>query len=68
MYQVQKSGPNAWKQILCIDERTNSLQQNSGTDDFDVIRLRVAGNTSGVQVVIHGIEITKMTIKGFETN
>jgi hypothetical protein len=67
-YQIQKSGPNAWKQIMNIDERTNSLQQNSSTDDFDVLRLRIAGNTAGAQVVIHGIEITQLTIKGFETN
>lgn len=67
-YQVQKSGPNAWKPIMTVDERTNSLAQNAGTDDFDVLRLRIAGNTSGTQVVIHGIEITQLTIKGFETN
>jgi hypothetical protein len=68
LYQVQKSGPNAWKPIMNIDERTNSLQQNAGTEDFDVMRLRITGNTSGTQVVIHGIEITQLTIKGFETN
>lgn len=67
-YQTKKSGPNAWKSIMKIDERTNSLQQNSSTDDFDVMRLRIAGNTSGQQVVIHGIEITQLTIKGFDTN
>ncbi len=41
---------------------------NAGTDDFDVLRLRLAGNTKGAQVVIHGIEITTLTIKGFDQN
>lgn len=67
-YQIQKSGPNAWKPIGTIDEKNTSIMPNSDTDDFDVLRLRVAGNTSGVQVVIHGIEITQLTIKGQETN
>lgn len=67
-YQVQKSGPNAWKPIATVDEKNNSLFPNSGTADFDVLRLRIAGNTKGAQVVIHGIEITQLTVKGFDTN
>jgi len=67
-YQIQKSGPNAWKHLATVDERNNALFPTEGTDDFDVLRLRVAGNTKGEQVVIHGMEIPSLTIKGQETN
>lgn len=68
MYQVQKSGPNAWKPIGTVSEENNSIMPNSGTDDFDVLRLRLVGNTKGPRVVVHGIEITSLTIKGQEKN
>lgn len=68
MYQKQKSGPNAWLPIGTVDENNNSLLPNSGTQDFDVMRLRLAGNTKGAQVVVHGIEITQLVIKGQEQN
>jgi len=67
-YQIQKSGPNAWKHLATVDERNNALFPTEGTDDFDVLRLRVAGNTKGEQVVIHGMEIPSLTIKGQEVN
>ncbi len=67
-YQIQKSGPNAWKPIFTITEANNSLSPNNGTDPFDVLRIRVAGNTKGTQVVIHGMEITQLTILGQEQN
>jgi len=68
MYQTQKSGPNAWKPLGTVTEANNALMPNSSTDDFDVMRIRLAGNTKGAQVVVHGIEITQLTIKGQEQN
>jgi hypothetical protein len=67
-YQIQKSGPNAWIPIGTITEQNNALMPNSVTQDFDVMRLRIAGNTKGAQVVVHGIEITQLTIKGYDQN
>lgn len=67
-YQKQKSGPNAWIPIGTVTEENNALMPNSSTEDFDVIRWRLAGNTSGPRVVVHGIEITQLTIKGQEEN
>lgn len=67
-YQVQKSGPNEWNPLATVDERNNSLFPTNGTKDFDVMRLRIAGNTRGPQVVIHGIEIPSLTVKGYEQN
>lgn len=68
MYQIQKAGPNAWENIGSVDENNNSLFPNVTTDDFEVIRFRVAGTTSGVPVIIHGIEIQSLTDKGFNKN
>lgn len=67
-YQKQKSGPNAWQSLMTVTDQNNSLSPNTGTEDFDVIRLRLTGNTSGTPVVVHGIEITQLTIKGQEQN
>ncbi len=68
MYQIQKSGPNAWQPLGTVSELNNALMPSAATDDFDVMRLRLAGNTSGVQIVVHSIEITQLTIKGQDVN
>lgn len=68
MYQVQKTGPNAWEPLGTVTSANNSLLPNSNTNDFDVMRLRLVGNTKGVPVVVHGIEITSLTIKGQDQN
>lgn len=67
-YQVQKSGPNAWEPLGTVDEDNNSLMPNAQTENFDVLRLRLAGNTKGVQVVVHGIEILSLNIIGQDEN
>lgn len=67
-YQKQKSGANAWLPLGTVTEANNAVMPNSSTEDFDVMRLRLAGNTKGAQVVVHGIEITSLTIKGQEEN
>lgn len=68
MYQIQKSGPNAWQPLGTITELNNSVMQDATTDDFDVLRFRIAGTTKGTPVVIHGIEIMSLTIKGYDKN
>lgn len=66
-YQPQKAGPNVWVPILSVDERTTSLDENSLTGDFDVMRFRLSGNTRGAQIKVYGIEITTLTIKGYSS-
>lgn len=68
MYQVQKSGPNVWEPVGTIDENNNCLIPTTDIGDFDVLRFRIAGNTRGVPIVIHGIEIPEVTIKGQDKN
>lgn len=68
MYQIQKSGVNAWSPLGSVNEENNSLSPNVDTEDFDVIRFRIVGTTRGVPVVIHSIEIIQITVKGFNEN
>ncbi len=68
LYQIQKWGPNVWQSLGTIDSNNSSLLPNATTEDFDVVRLRITGNTKGTPVVIHGIEIMSITIKGFDKN
>lgn len=68
MYQIQKSGPNAWLAFGTVTEANNAIIGNKTQVDFDVMRWRLAGNTKGAQVVVHGIEIVSLTIKGQEEN
>lgn len=68
MYQVQKSGPNAWLPIGTVTADNNSIITNASQCDFDVMRIRLAGTTKGVPIVVHGIEITTLTIKGQDEN
>ncbi len=68
MYQIQKAGPNVWQELGTVNDENNSLLPNASTDDFDVIRLRINGQTGGPSIVIHGIEIMQITIKGFNQN
>jgi hypothetical protein len=67
-YQIQKSGPNVWVPLGTVTNENQSLLPNSSTSDFDVLRLRIAGSSSGPRIVIHGIEITQLTIKGQDQN
>lgn len=68
LYQIQKSGPNAWEVFGAVTEKNNSLLPNTDSQDFDVIRFRLVGNTKGTQVVVHGLEVTQLTIKGQDQN
>jgi len=66
--QAQKTGPNAWEQLGSVTEDACSLIPNIGTNDFNVVRLRLVGTTKGPQIVVHGLEIPSITQKGQDTN
>lgn len=68
MYQTKKSGVNAWEPIGTLNQKANSIIPTTDIGDFDVLRFRMAGNTKGTPVVIHGIEIPEITIKGQDDN
>lgn len=67
-YQVEKSGPNVWEDLDTLDENYSSLFPNATTEDFNIVRFRIKGQTSGTQIVFCGIEILSIEIKGFDKN
>ncbi len=67
-YQTEKSGPNMWEYIDTITENFYSLFPNATTDDFNQVRLRLVGSTSGPSVIFHGTEILSIQDKGFNEN
>jgi len=67
-YQTEKSQPNVWTPIDTLTEEFDSLMPNASTDDFEGIRFRLSGYTTGTPVVVHGIEILSLQNKGFDQN
>ena len=67
-YQTQKSGPNDWTPIATLDDQFDSLMPNASTDDFEGMRFRLSGHTTGTPVVVHGIELLSIQNKGFDVN
>lgn len=68
LYQTKKSGVNEWQSIGTLNEKANSIFPTTDIGDFDVLRFRIVGNTKGIPVIIHGIEIPELTIKGQDDN
>jgi len=66
--QNQKTPANVWEPIDTITEENCALFPNVGTEDFTVSRLRIAGFTKGTPVVIHGVEVLSLQIKGYDKN
>ncbi len=68
-YQTDKSGPNVWTDIDTLTEDYASLFPNAKTEqDFNIIRFRIKGQTSGTPIVFTGIEILSILDKGFAKN
>jgi len=68
MYQCDHASANAWKPLGAVTADNVSILPNNNTDDFNVMRLRLAGNTKGEPIIIHGFEILQITIKGQKRN
>lgn len=67
-YQTQKSAPNKWEYIDTIKDEYDALFPNANTEDFNGIRLRMSGYSSGTPMIFHGVEILTIQDKGFDTN
>lgn len=67
-YQLKKDGANDWENIDTLDENYASLFPNASTDDFNVIRFRLSGQTKGASILFEGIEIISIQDKGFDKN
>jgi len=67
-YQIDKDVPDKWEDIGTLDEEYVTMFPNDGTDNFNRIRFRIKGVSSGVPVIINGIEILTLKEEGFNYN
>ena len=67
-YQIEKSPTDVWTYIDTVKNEYDALFPNANTDDFNAIRLRISGNTSGEPMVFAGIEILSIQDKGLDEN
>ncbi len=67
-YQTEKSQPNVYKYIDTIKDKYDALFPNASTIDFNNLRFRLRGNTSGTPMLFHAIEMLSLQIKGLDEN
>ena len=67
-YQTEKSSANAWVDIDMVKDKYDALFPNASTDDFNNIRLRLHGNNNGTPIILHGIELLSIQVKGLDQN
>lgn len=67
-YQEKGDDVNQWNSLGEISEEINTLLPNVDTEDFNVSRLRLSGTTKGNPIVIHGIEVMRVEIEGYDKN
>jgi hypothetical protein len=67
-YQIEKTPVNVWSDIDTVKDKYDALFPNASTDDFNNIRLRLHGNTTGAPIIFHGIELLSIQIKGMDSN
>ncbi len=67
-YQTQKAPPNVWKDIDTFKGDYASIFPNASTDDFNVIRTRIRGNSRGTPIIFHGTELLSIQDKGLDQN
>jgi len=67
-YQINKDGVNVWNDLGTVTENYATLLPNSDTLDFNIIRTRIQGKTSGDPIRFDGVEILKLSDQGLEQN
>ena len=67
-YQTDKEQFNKWHDIGTLKSTYVSTFESLTTNDFNMIRFRVRGNSTGPPIVINGIEIPTLEDTGFEEN
>lgn len=67
-YQTDKEIFNKWHDIGTLKSSYVSTFENEVTLDFNIIRLRIRGNSTGTPVIFSGIEIPLLEDTGFTEN
>lgn len=67
-FQTEKTPVNVWQDIDEVRDKYDALFPNASTTDFNNVRLRLHGNTTGTPIIFHGIELLSIQVKGLEQN
>jgi hypothetical protein len=67
-YQVQKEQPNKWGDIGTLKNDYAGLFPNVDIEDFNQMRFRIRGNSTGTPIIFKGIEILKLSDEGYDEN
>jgi len=67
-YQIDKTAVNKWLDIGTVKKDYATLFPNNVTTDFNQIRLRIKGYSTGVPIIFNGIELLSIDDTGYETN
>ena len=67
-YQSDKERVNKWHDIDTIKNNYATLFPNALTEDFNQIRLRIRGDSTGTPIVFNGIEMLKLNDAGYDEN
>lgn len=67
-YQTEKNGVDEWDYLETLNQNFDSLMPNVNSKDFNQIRFRLVGNSTGTPLVYHGIELLSIQDKGLDQN
>jgi hypothetical protein len=67
-YQTEKYLVDVWEDIDTIRDSYVALFPNAVTLDFNIIRLRIRGDSTGVPIVFNGIELLILDDSGLDQN
>lgn len=67
-YQVEKAQPNEWRDIGTLKGSYAGLLPNTEIKDFNQMRFRIRGNSTGTPIIFKGIEILKLSDEGYDEN
>lgn len=67
-YQVDKENVNKWTDIGNIKEDYVTSFPNEISRDFNIIRTRIKGYSTGEPIILNGIEIFKLSDEGLDNN
>jgi len=67
-YQTDKTTVNKWTNIGTMNSEYVSLFPSEVTNDFNLIRFRTRGNSTGTPIVLNGVELLSLNDEGYEEN
>ena len=67
-YQTEKTVVNKWEDLGTIKDSYAALMPNVTTDNFNLIRTRIRGDSTGTSIVFNGTEVLSLEDEGLDQN